>query len=1325
MAKGRSGKRKKGGKSKSSLSFEEQRSIISNYIDDFLNGLKQSKNEEEQIASKLDDIEKLRMELRFLRTFVLFGSSSLDGFYSKMFLKLKKFNDHLDPRLLEDIKSYLSLKNNYVASATMIEEQLFEYLDCLLKNLHDLPKYCAKLLLPLTTSEYKILQEVCGHLGDFNGLKIKGCIADKTTECLSRRLHMTADRVTQFCFDLWSNEKCNEEEGSDDNDDDDDDDGDEEEEEEEEEEKSSNGDHEEEEGDEVSRCSSKIVSLLLEIIPVELEVLYFCTTKLKESRSTELGGFVKQILEASPTILQNYLILLQGRIAGAVDVNAPTQSISVMMEFLLIFFTDIPKRFIHRGKLNDMLAHVGVLTREISILVSKLEESSSKEENINEANFATPDFLQKVEQMKGDLRQMFLKAPKPSQLRFPMDDGLLFMNLLLRHLNDLLISNAYLVALMKKEIGMVKESLEFLRSSFGEVRQRLDDNGLLKDLWARALDVAYEAEHVINSILVRDNALSHLIFSLPSVTDKIKLIVAEVTSLQPEDITNKNGDPLDAKSSDEPIESTSSSFVEVTVGLKEEKKWIIDQLSDEHSDLDVISIVGMPGLGKTTLANKVYNETSVVSRFKVRAWCTVSERYNKSKVLRKILNQVTGSKGKESEGDKDDIAEELRGELYDNRYLIVLDDVWDIATGEMLIACFPKVKRGSRIILTSRSSKVGLQIKCRSDPLHLQLLTPEKSWELFEKKVFGEGSCPAELSDVGHQIVEKCQGLPLTVVLIAGVIVRRKRKKMEKELWLKIQHNLDSIISGNNLQIMKVMQLSYDHLPDHLKPLLLYFGRSQKNKRTPVSKLIQLLMAEGFVDHIPSKSLEVATQSYLDALISSSLIMVTETPVETSPFSIKIRVCYVHDVVHDFCSVKCKKEKFFKVINSGAPVHDSDLINRRLTIHTEGQLHKKCANLFNSHEDHKNKSLACSKHLISLKVKGWLEKASYIRHLRQLGLLRVLQLDNKFVLRDSLITDEIGSLVHLRFLKIWTNEKALPWSWLNLQNLETLVMGSGSTMVLLPRILKLSKLRHVSIKYCSLFGDEPTLIFEENSKSEDLTTLSHVEIAYSEDGGDALEKFPNLQNLECTIMEPMDPPTQGNWFPKFDVLTKLESLFADYFNFYLGYGDEENAVIEPPSEYHFPTSLKELRLYRFPLTPTLLSAIAALPKLEILELNRGDFVEDHEWDASEDIFQSLKTLCLDGVNLKEWQVDTETFPKLEELILKECNELTEIPFAFSDIITLKSMHVAHIYRDLGNSATEIKDYVKCITGEERPDVHVSDEYYHMGEMIAQNTTKKP
>ncbi|KAH0692238.1 hypothetical protein KY285_019335 [Solanum tuberosum] len=712
----------------------------------------------------------------------------------------------------------------------------------------------------------------------------------------------------------------------------------------------------------------------------------------------------------------------------------------------------------------------------------------------------------------------------------------------------------------------------------------------------------------------------------------------------------------------------------------------------------------MPGLSKTTLANKVYNNTLVASHFNVRAWCTVSQKYNKSEVLREIFQQVTGSEGKESD---DDFPEKLRSALLDIRYLIVLDDVWDIATGEMLIACFPQVERGNRIILTSRSSKVGLQVKCRSDPLHLQLLKPEKSWELFEKRVFGEGSCPAELSDVGHQIVEKCKGLPLAIVLIAGVIVRGKKK--EKDLWLKIQHNLDSFISSNNnLQMMKVMQLSYDHLPYHLKPLLLYFTRSQKSKRTPVSTLMQLWMAEGLVDHdIPSKcSLEEATQSYLDALVSSNLIMVDYrlfNSKEVKPFSDMIKVCYVHDVVHDFCSVKAKKEKFLKLINQGARFHASDFLHRRLTIHTDnGQLHKKCV-LFNS-----KKCSAGSKHPISLKVGGSILKSNYICRTRPFALFRVLQL-NSIIMGDHLV-EEIGSLFHLRFLKIWTLDvKDIPLSWLNLQNLETLLISTQyNSIVLLPRLFKLSKLKHVKIDKSSFFEEEMDADnIMHQLQLEVLTTLSKVVISYTEAMSDALEMFPNLQHLDCTIVEPQSPPTHGDWFPKLDVLNKLESAIVTYRCY------EYSVLIRQPNEYHFPSSLKELRLNLFHMRPALLSAIVALPHLEILEIINSYFMED-KWDASEDMYQSLKTLTLKMVKLSEWQVDKGTFPRLEELIVEYCEEFTKIPCEFGDIDTLKFINLTNVNHQVGDSAMEIKEDVIAFTGEDRPHVYKLDwlPYYY-------------
>ena len=145
--------------------------------------------------------------------------------------------------------------------------------------------------------------------------------------------------------------------------------------------------------------------------------------------------------------------------------------------------------------------------------------------------------------------------------------------------------------------------------------------------------------------------------------------------------------------------------------------------------------------------------------------------------------------------------------------------------------------------------------------------------------------------------------------------------------------------------------------------------------------------------------------------------------------------------------------------------------------------------------------------------------------------------------------------------------------------------------------------------------------------------------------------------------------------------------------------------------------MKELQLYCIPLKPALFLAIATLPKLKILEFTHSDFLED-KWDVSEDIYRSLKTLRLANGFLIEWQVDTETFPKLVELIVEHCHELTQIPSVFGDIDTLKFIRVVKNNRHLGNLVIEIKKDVKTYTGEELLDVHVTDVCYSLGPNIS-------
>ncbi|KAH0677809.1 hypothetical protein KY285_025610 [Solanum tuberosum] len=963
-----------------------------------------------------------------------------------------------------------------------------------------------------------------------------------------------------------------------------------------------------------------------------------------------------QPVSSVKSLRQSLIHLQEHMVINAVTPSASTCNIHVMIEFLLIILTDVLKDVIRHDKLFVLLARVRELTKEVFVLVRNLEE------NMNEASDANLNLLESIELLKEDLKNDFLKArADSSQLRFPMSDGPLFMTLLLTNLKDLVNSNASSIALIKKEIKQVKEDLEIIRSFFEYVEKELH-----RDLWTRVLDVAYEAEHAIHSILSRDHGLLQLIFILPDTVEKIKLVKKEVQEKIP-----KISGIIVANAPNKLVERNSSSTVGKIVGFEEETEWIIRKLTSGPDEIDVISIVGMPGIGKTTLAFRVYNDKSIVDHFDVCAWCTVDQERNEKKLLQKIFNQVIGLKEKFSEDDiDDDVADKLRKKLCGQRYLIVLDDMWDTATLDELTRPFPEFQKGSRLILTSRKKEVALHGKCQSDPLYLRLLRPEESWELLEKRVFGEEHCPDELKDVGEKIARKCDGLPLVLDLIGGVISRKEKKEA---LWLEVLDNLSSFIFKDEEEVVKVIQLSYDHLSDHVKPCLVYLASYPKDKDIRISELKDLWISQGLVEQIEMKSAE----EVVDELIFSSLVL---------PFDNYI--CKIHDLVHDFCYIKSRKEKLLHFIEGleapSSSSSSSGLMPRGIIIRFDGFTIRLNGNfaVFNP-----KKMNPYVKHLLSLKAcMLCLPHKSHLKHLR---LLKSLDLKG-ITLKNSLL-NEIGMLVHLKYLIIQTRSDTLPRSFSNLCNLETLVVDHSerSHMLLSPWFWSLAKLRDVQMKWGALF--EPTVL-DEDSRLENLRTLSKLHLPGLEDTEDIIfKRFPNLQNLEVCIGQ-----LKGKiCFPKLDVLNELEELRL-------------YSIGNSFSEYThgFPLSLKKMRLRWLSLTSDTLSRIGRLPNLQELILKDTIIEEGKEWNMEDVTFQNLKSLKLLHVEFSEWQVDAEkSFPVLEKLDIDRCDKLMEIPDSFGDIASLELIKL-WLCPQLRESAINIKEYVEEMTGEDKLKLHI-------------------
>lgn len=221
----------------------------------------------------------------------------------------------------------------------------------------------------------------------------------------------------------------------------------------------------------------------------------------------------------------------------------------------------------------------------------------------------------------------------------------------------------------------------------------------------------------------------------------------------------------------------------------------------------------------------------------------------------------------------DQLADILRDYLSNGKYLIVIDDVWSTETWDGLKVAFPNRNCGSRILLNSRNTNVAIHANPESPPHHLRFLTTNESWELLQKKVFGKGNCPPELEVLGHQISLKCYGLPLAIVVVAGLLLKKDKTR---DWWKKVADSVSTYVAKDPRQCLDVLALSYYHLPDHLKICYIYFGIFSEDFARRVWKLLRLWVAEGFIQQTGQECLENVAEEYLEDLVERNLILVAE-----------------------------------------------------------------------------------------------------------------------------------------------------------------------------------------------------------------------------------------------------------------------------------------------------------------------------------------------------------------------------------------------------------------------------------------------------------------
>uniref|UniRef100_A0A0D9WL78 Uncharacterized protein n=1 Tax=Leersia perrieri TaxID=77586 RepID=A0A0D9WL78_9ORYZ len=346
------------------------------------------------------------------------------------------------------------------------------------------------------------------------------------------------------------------------------------------------------------------------------------------------------------------------------------------------------------------------------------------------------------------------------------------------------------------------------------------------------------------------------------------------------------------------------------VGFDTPKRELLDKMNIDGNDghCKVLCVVGMGGLGKTTLARKIFESKEDIGKnFPCRAWITVSQSFSKLEMLKDMISQLLGTESlkkclKELEGKAmrvHDLAAYLRDRLKEENFALPSTN-----------------NRGSRVIVTTRVD--GVANACTSKPFvyHLKLLEKGPAIDLLLRKI-GKNREDMEnddkLKNIATQLVKKCGCLPLAILTIGAMFANKRPSKWE-EMCIQLPSELESNPSSETEAIMRVVTLSYSHLPSHLKPCFLYLSIFPEDFEIKRRHLVDRWIAEGQVRARVGMTISDVGESYFDELISRSMIQPSIVNMEG-----RVKSCRVHDIMRDIIVSISKEENFVYSTGDNVP----------------------------------------------------------------------------------------------------------------------------------------------------------------------------------------------------------------------------------------------------------------------------------------------------------------------------------------------------------------------------------------------------------------------